>query len=129
MNFERHQHAGCFRFKAFEMIFIIEPPTRKRTMLYTAGMPSASCPLSLTSSPYSPSRISVLQDERVLARSPWLGDIAAGIQASNIIISPNIPEFGDIGGEALPRLLSAMITEERPLKRSPQRSRLKSCRS
>ena len=60
----------------------------------------------------SPSRISVLQDERALARFPWLGDIAAGIQGLNIISTPNIPEFGDIRGEVLPRLLSAMITGE-----------------
>jgi ABC-type glycerol-3-phosphate transport system substrate-binding protein len=60
----------------------------------------------------SPSRISVLQDERALARFPWLGDIAAGIQGLNIISSPNIPEAGDIGGEVLPRLLSAMVTGE-----------------
>ena len=60
----------------------------------------------------SPSRISVLQDEAALARFPWLGDIAAGIQGLNIINSPSIPEMGDIGGEVLPRLLSAMITGE-----------------
>ena len=60
----------------------------------------------------SPSRISVLQDERALARFPWLGDIAAGIQGLNIINTPNIPEYGDVRGEVLPRLLSAMVTGE-----------------
>ncbi len=60
----------------------------------------------------SPSRISVLQDERALARFPWLGDIAAGIQGLNIISTPNIPEYGDVRGEVLPRLLSAMVTGE-----------------
>lgn len=60
----------------------------------------------------SPSRISVLQDERALARFPWLGDIAAGIQGLNIISTPNIPEYGDVRGEVLPRLLSTMITGE-----------------
>lgn len=60
----------------------------------------------------SPSRISVLQDERALARFPWLGDIAAGIQGLNIISTPNIPEYGDVRGEVLPRHLSAMIAGE-----------------
>ncbi len=60
----------------------------------------------------SPSRISVLQDERALERFPWLGDIAAGIQGLNIISTPNIPEYGDVRGEVLPRLLSTMITGE-----------------
>lgn len=61
----------------------------------------------------SPARISVLQDERALARFPWLGDIAAGIQGLNIISTPSIPEWGSmVRGDVLPRNLSTFISGE-----------------
>ena len=61
----------------------------------------------------SPARISVLQDERALARFPWLGDIAAGIVGLNIISTPSIPEWGSmVRGDVLPRNLSIFISGE-----------------
>ena len=61
----------------------------------------------------SPARLSVLQDERALARFPWLGDIAAGIVGLNIISTPSIPEWGSmVRGDVLPRNLSIFISGE-----------------
>ena len=66
----------------------------------------------------SPARISVLQDERALARFPWLGDIAAGIVGLNIISTPSITGMGQHGAGRRPAAQPV-----RPLSRASRRSK------